>query len=234
MLDFIDILGHGDIFPIDSQPLIILYSPLIRGVLVAQKLKRKNGKKKNVLTTPSKINVWLRAFLDDGNPDTFMNRVASVRAAGYKCASEEAFRAMGTYLYQQTQEKILSWMDEVGLSEPALKAKALSLFEANQKALEKMKGRLTKASPGLEVIAETTTTDSEGNDTTELWLSSPVPALETQRKTLDMAFRVRGMYAPEKHAVLAKGDLTVHVETGSEVRALLESIAGAIFGRKED
>lgn len=171
---------------------------------MAQKLKRKNGKKKNVLTTPSKINVWLRAFLDDGNPDTFMNRVASVRAAGYKCASEEAFRAMGTYLYQQTQEKILSWMDEVGLSEPALKAKALSLFEANQKALEKMKGRLTKASPGLEVIAETTTTDSEGNDTTELWLSSPVPALETQRKTLDMAFRVRGMYAPEKREITGK------------------------------
>lgn len=116
----------------------------------------------------SKKDAWLYYFLDQGNTDTFLNRTGAARAAGYKSPSSAGNT---NYLYYKV--KIEEWLDEVGLSEAALKIKLLGMLEAKSKKFFAHHG----------VVLD----EREFDD------------LGVQQKALDMAFKIKGSYAPEKH-----------------------------------
>ena len=120
----------------------------------------------------SKRNVWLSHFLNEATKRTFLNKVESVYAAGYKVTSHDSARNIGYANFKACQDKINKWLEEEGLSETALKLKLLSLLEAKETKFFTHQG---------EIIEE-----------------REVEAIETQRKTLDMAIKVRGLYAAEK------------------------------------
>lgn len=146
---------------------------------------------------------WLRAYLDETNPATFLNNTASARAAGYNCSTEEGFTVIGAQNLAKLRDRINLWLEEEGLSEAYLQRKLASLIEAKKTVIQKIKGHAPEnnLSPGVRQLAVThklawagTGDDAEPFDDGETLLSVDMEALETQRKTLDMAFKVKGMY----------------------------------------
>ena len=129
-------------------------------------------------TRVSKLNLWFKHYLNDGCSTTFLNKTESARRAGYKCNSYESFRNVGHQNYTKLADKICAWLDDNGLSENTLKLKMLSLMEAK----------------------ETKFFSHEGVVTDE----REIAALEIQRKTLDMALKVKDMNAPTKHELTGK------------------------------
>jgi hypothetical protein len=121
----------------------------------------------------SKLNAWLRAYLDENNPVTFLNKFTSAKAAKYKCKDDDSFAQIGCRNFKKVNDKIEKWFDEVGLSENALKNKLLSLMEAKETKFFAHEGTVTD--------------------------QRDVDALGIQAKILDMAIKVRGMYAAEKY-----------------------------------
>ena len=129
----------------------------------------------------SKLNVWLKHFLNEGCSTTFLNKTESARRAGYNCRAsniEECFRNIGAQNYIKLTDKISTWLDDNGLSENTLKLKLLSLMEAKETKFFQHEGVVTD--------------------------EREVAAIETQRKTLDMALKVKGMNAPTKHELTGK------------------------------
>lgn len=148
--------------------------------LSASERAKKATRKK--LTDVSKLNAWFKHFINESCRETFLNKVESARRAGYKSKSEEGLRHMGCENFAKLSDKLEKWFDEVGLSENALKKKLLSLVEAKE----------TK-------FFSTPEKDENGATTGIMIVEREVEAIETQRRTLDMAIKVRGMYAAEKH-----------------------------------
>lgn len=130
----------------------------------------------------SKLNAWLKAFIDETCPSTFLNKSESARVAGYKTKSEESLRQIGCQNFTKLTDKVEKWLDENGLSDNALKLKLLSLMEARE----------TK-------FFSAPVKDEKGEVTDIFVKEIEVEAIETQRKTLDMALKVKGMNAPTKH-----------------------------------
>lgn len=119
----------------------------------------------------TKRDKWLMHFLDSGNTETFLNRAESAKAAGYKC-KDENFKKVGWANYKHFEPRIVKWLDEAGLSEGALKLKLLQLLDAKETKffshMGKVKSRVDVQSLGIQV------------------------------KALEMALKVKGMFAPEK------------------------------------
>ena len=134
----------------------------------------------------SKLNAWFRAFIDETCSTTFLNRTESAKAAKYKCNSEDSFRVVGSQNFIKLTDKIEKWLDEVGLSDNALKLKLLSLMEAKEIKFFSHEGVVTD--------------------------EREVEAIETQRKTLDMALKVKGMNAPTKHELTGKNGKKITIE----------------------
>lgn len=139
------------------------------------------------LTDVCKLNAWLRHFTNESCSATFLNKTESARRAGYKCKSEESLRKMGCQNFTKLADKLEKWFDEVGLSENALRKKLLSLIDAKE----------TK-------FFSTPEKDADGNTVDIMIVEREVEAIETQRRTLDMAIKIRGMYAAEKREVTGK------------------------------
>jgi hypothetical protein len=72
--------------------------------------------------------VWLKAYLNEENPDTFLNATASAIAAGYKAKRRGTFRQIGYLNRIRLERKIAQWLDEAGFSEVQLKTKLLQLM----------------------------------------------------------------------------------------------------------
>lgn len=134
--------------------------------------------KKKKATRPNKRLLWFKHYTDESNPSTFLNKTASAKAAQYKCSTEESFRAVGYENFTKLHSKIEKWIEDVGLSDNRLKTKLLSLLDAKETKIFQKDG---------EVI-----------ETRE------VEAVEVQRKTLDMALKVKGLYAPKKRELSGK------------------------------
>ena len=161
-------------------------------------MAKKKGKKRT-----SKRNIWLGHYLNQDNPNTFLNGVASVDAAGYKCKPEN--RSSVAYQnYTLLQSKIEKWLDEVGLSEGKLKGKLQSLVGAKKTVFQKIKGAVNPEDlpPGYRLITTTGVTIendkgepifSDGDSLIEI----EVESLGIQTKALDMALKVKGLYAPD-------------------------------------
>ncbi|WP_027178779.1 hypothetical protein [Maridesulfovibrio bastinii] len=123
---------------------------------------------------------WLAHFLDAG-ASTFMRKAASARAAGYKC-KDENFRKIGWENYKDYEPQIAEWLDENGLSESALKLKLASLLDAKEVKVFQYEGRVIK--------------------------SEEFNSLGIQLKALEMALKVKGMFAPEKREITNKNDFS--------------------------
>ena len=126
----------------------------------------------------SKLNVWFKNFINENCSTTFLNKTNSAKAAKYNCSTDDSFRNVGCQNFTKCSDKIGKWLDENGLSENALKLKLLSLMEAKETKFFSYEGKIT--------------------DQIE------VESIETQRKTLDMALKVKGMHAPTKHELTGK------------------------------
>lgn len=137
---------------------------------------------KNAKERVSKLNAWLRAYLDESCSTTFLNKTESARRAGYKCKTEDCLRHLGCRNFIKVSDGINQWFDAAGLSENALKIKLLSLLNAKE----------TK-------FFSAPIKDKNGVVTDIFVKEVDVEAIEIQRKTLDMAIKVRGMYAAEKY-----------------------------------
>ena len=137
----------------------------------------------------NKQNAWLKYYLAEGT-SSFLNKTEAARRAGYSYANEDCLRQTGCRLFTKNTDRIKRWFDEVGLSENALKNKLLSLMGAKETKFFSTPIKVKVVKDGKEV---------ETNDI--LIKQVEVEALEVQRKTLDMAIKVRGMYA-DKHIVV--------------------------------
>lgn len=148
----------------------------------------------------NKLSLWFKHFTNEASTTTFLNKSNSARAAKYKCKDDQSFRNVGCQNYTKLYDKINQWLDEEGLTEIALKTKMLSLMNADETKIVKIKGAMDPDSlPGNCVIIGTTgiiETDDEGSiySTGESLVAVNLAAIETQRRTLDMAMKVRGMF----------------------------------------
>ena len=123
--------------------------------------------------------LWFYHYIDATNPDTFLHATNAARAAGYQCKNERSFSSIGHENLKKLEVHIVQWLDEAGLSEVALKTKLLKLLEARETKFFAYQGA---------VVTE-----------------KAVECLDIQIKALDMAFKARGMYAPEKKELSGPG-----------------------------
>lgn len=148
---------------------------------------------------------WLRAYLDEGS-STFLNAAAAAARAGYKPKRRETFKVIGYQNRLKWAAKIDTWLDEQGYSEVQLKTKFFRLLDAKETRFEKVKGAVLQGSlPECCRVLTTSGTivtakDGQAYGDGDTLIAIDVVALETQRRTLDMALKMKGLYAPEKVA----------------------------------
>lgn len=160
----------------------------------------------------SKLNLWFKYFIDETCSTTFLNKTQSAKKAKYKCKNEDSFRCIGYQNFTKLSVKIEKWLDENGLSDKVLKLKLLSLMEARESKFVKIKGAVNadKLPEGSEIIVTSgllvQNDESDFFSDGETLIAIDVEAIETQRKSLDMALKVKGLNAPVKHQVGADPD----------------------------
>lgn len=153
----------------------------------------------------SKINCWFKHYTNETCPSTFLNKYQSAVKAGYKGKDKNSFRCIGYQNAIKLHDKISAWLDEAGLSETALKLKVVSLLEVEETKIMAIKGTLKKEDlpDNCKLIAssEQEKLNASGDKYTETnnLIGIDLKANEIQRRTLDMAIKIRGMNAPEKH-----------------------------------
>jgi phage terminase small subunit len=116
----------------------------------------------------NKLNVWLHHYLDQTNPDTFLNKTESARAAGYKTKDPHRLGEIGYQNSKKLQKRINTWLDESGLSEAALKEKLVELLFAKETKFFQKDGKITE--------------------------QVDVNNYGVQRQALEMAFKIKGMF----------------------------------------
>ncbi len=185
----------------------------------------------------SKINVWLQAYLDESNPSTFLNKAGSARAAGYKTTNVHSLKAIGHQNFTKLSILISAWLEEAGLTETVLKLKLVQLMEGKQTIFQKVKGSVDQSQlPEHCKVMAVSSVPGQSDDSVaaagETLLAVDLENLELQRRTLDMALKVKGMYGPEKHEHSGKDGKPInHNLTMDEVAAqLLSEVAGATRG----
>lgn len=155
-----------------------------------------------------KQSLWLSAYLDRSNSETFLNCTNSAMAAGYKANGFDSFSSIGSENLKKLSPLIDTWMDDIGLSESALKKKHVELIDAKETKHIKIKGAVTQEElpPGCRVIAVSGVVhDEKGEDgesselfgTGETIIEISGDALAIQAKVLDMGYRIKGSYAAE-------------------------------------
>jgi len=199
---------------------------------------KQNVKKPKDAGRVSKLNAWFRAYIDQANPQTFLNKTESARVAGYKSKSEEGLRHMGCQAFTKLSVKIDKWLDESSLSEQALKVKMLSLMEGKQTIFQKVKGAVKQENlpPGWRIVTTGGTVkmgeDGDVFGDGDTLLACDVEFPELQRRTLDMAIKVRGMYAPEKREHTGKDGGPMEVIHSADPMGLL-ALKNAIAGTQK-
>lgn len=184
-------------------------------------------KKKTTLKKirPNKLMLWFKYFTDESNKATFMNSTGSARAAKYKCSTDESFRAVGYQNFTKLHDEISKWLDEYGMSEERLKIKLLTLIEAKRTIFQKTKGEINPDNlpRNVFILSESQLMEWGGNgedrkvyDSGETILAINVEDPEIQRKSLDMAFKVKGMYPKDGiFGDLGSGDKEIKITVKS-------------------
>ena len=151
-----------------------------------------------------KLQLWLKAFLDDSNPATFMNKTGAAREAGYCCKSNQNFASVGSQNYIKLQSRIELWMDDHGLTTTTNKKKLLQLSEAEETKLITVDGKVEPESLPDNFTIVTESVQEKFNKTGDkikeykTVIAYNLAANETQRRTTDMMIKVLGQYAVEK------------------------------------
>jgi hypothetical protein len=160
--------------------------------------------------------VWLKAFLSEGSP-TFLNATASARKA-YRARNAHTFEELGHKCRVRYGCQIAEWLDDHGYSEKELKIKVLQLMEAKETVFQRMKGKVNPVSlpEGHRIAAST------GEDTL---LEIDVAALSVQIKALELALRVKGLFAPDRHE--HSGAVSTPIQLTDEDRAVLRKVIDA-------
>lgn len=135
-----------------------------------------------------KLTLKQRAWLD-AYFDCF-NAAEAARRAGYQCKTDIQFKVIGAQNLSKLNPVIEKWIDEQGLSEARIKRKIVAGMEAKETRFFAHQGKVVE--------------------------TREVKAHEIQRRYVDMACKVKDLYAPEKHEVSGAGgrpiDLTVIVQ----------------------
>jgi hypothetical protein len=162
----------------------------------------------------SKLNLWLKYFLDESCSTTFLNKKESARKANYNCTTEDSLRNVGHQNFIKLADKIEKWLDEHGLSENSLKIKLISLLNAKETKFLKVKGAIKQENlaPGCIVLGTSgeieTTKDGISFGDGDTLIAVETEAIETQRKTLETAMKFKGMFREDNiqkgqgHAVI--------------------------------
>jgi len=122
-----------------------------------------------------KQGAWLRAYLNENDTRTFMNKTRSAEAAGYRYKNSNTLACIGNQNYNKLQQRILLWLDEVGLSPTSIKKQIFKLAHAKKTKFFQHQGLITAQ---VEV---------EDNG--------------VQAKMAKLAADIQGMNAPEKHEI---------------------------------
>jgi len=148
----------------------------------------------------TRISLWFYHYTNDACPRTFLSNIEAARAAGYKTKNELSLAQIGYQNSKKLSDKLNDWMDEVGLSDAVLKKKLLSLMEATETKFFQHEGVVTD--------------------------QREVAAIETQRRTLDMALKVKDLYAPKKfeHTGKDQGPISVEAKVSLDLDAIKEAI----------
>lgn len=167
-----------------------------------------------------KLLPWLKAYLDDTNPDTFLNKTGASRAAGYKCNTKTGFGEIGYQNSIKLQPLINAWLDDHGLTRERNKKKLLQLSEAHEDKIINVKGKIEPESLPefceLLFCAEQEKFDKDGGKIIEYQSTIAIKqvANETQRRTVDMMIKVLGQYAVETINVQADENLIALMQLG--------------------
>ena len=155
----------------------------------------------------NKLALWLKHFLNEKNPNTFLNKTASAKAAKYKGKTEASFGQIGYENYRKHEPTIAKWLEDNKFSLSALLTKHSELLETHKTVFQKVKGQINGELPeGVRILATTNKMEIAGRgedaveyDDGETLLAINVADPEIQRKALDMAYKIKGEYAAEKH-----------------------------------
>ena len=158
----------------------------------------------------SKLHSWFKHFTNQKNKKTFLNQSESARAAGYK-PTENNLNCVGYKNYKKLHIKIEKWLDDIGLSDNSLKIKLMELLNCNETKFITIKGKVeekdlptnVKIITSSKLIKEFKTGGRYIEYNTLLGIN--IDAKETQRRTLDMAIKVKAMYAPVKREISGPG-----------------------------
>lgn len=188
----------------------------------------------------NKLNEWFKAYTNPENPKTYLNKTQSAKAAGYKASSEDSFAQIGCQNFNKLKVKIDAWLDENGLSEEVLKTKLISLFEGQEIKIMTLKGEIDTESLSeiAQIIASGVTQKftQQGTPYTEreTIIGINVENKELQRRALDMGFKVKGTYSPQKREVMGKDGGPIRQEQGlsPEAQALLDDLIGTGGGEE--
>lgn len=156
----------------------------------------------------AKQKLWFRHYTDESNKTTFLNGVQSALLS-YNTTDYETANQIAVDTKKALAPHITKWLDEVALSEDALKTKVKSLMNAGETKFVKVKGAVMQEDllPGQRIVCTSGVVKEEKNDdgeVTEVFgagdtlIAIDMDAKETQRRSTDMAIKIRGMYAADK------------------------------------
>ena len=169
--------------------------------------------------------IWLKHYLSE-SADTFLNATASAIRAGYKAKCNHTFQQIGFKNRVKYGPKIAEWLDEHGFSEARLKTKVLELMEAKETAFQKVRGAVLQSSlpEGHRVVAISGTVITTKNGGAvygdgDSLLEIDVQNYGVQVKSLEMALKVKGLFAPERRE--HSGTVSTTLQLTDEDRILL-------------
>jgi hypothetical protein len=179
---------------------------------------------------PTKKQLWKSLYLDATNKTTFLNGTRSSIAAGFKCASKNAHAQNGSKLLAEFQPEIEAWLESSGMSDVSLKTRLLKLLDAHETQFFTIKGEVSEDElpDGCHIVLAGTTTiwTKDGcRDEINTLVAVTVARPELQRRSLDMAFKAKGLYAPEKWELTGKDGGPI--ETNTEVTAKINQLRKA-------
>jgi hypothetical protein len=173
---------------------------------------------------------WLKAYLAQGEA-SFFSALASAKKAGYRAKTDDFFRAIGYQNRKKFEPTIAKWLDDHGYSETELKIKLLRLMEAKETVFHKLRGAVLQSDlpEGHRVVTTggtiIQTKDGDVYGDGDSLLEIDVQALAIQVKSLDMALKVKGIYAAEKHE--HSGAVVTVLQLTDQDRALMRQAIDA-------
>jgi len=188
-----------------------------------------------------KKHIWLKHFLDESNPDTYLNATGSVRAMGLKLKNSNTEGTMGYMFRKAMRAKINKYLEKGPSSTLARRLKEIELLNAQETKIIMVEGTIDKSSlprTGVKIIAESTESvpicgEGEKRPKIKKRKKTTILAIDTQnkeiqRKTLDMLLKRAGEYAPIGINI---GKLDEDIE--SELAKLATGKKGQVSGETE-